>query len=326
LTDGKTPFDVRPPWPGAKQTGRRLAFARWLVRPDHPLTPRVAVNRIWKHHFGTGIVRSLANFGKAGMPPTHPELLDWLARQFVAQGWSIKGLHRAIMTSATYRQSSAVAPDRVAIDPDNSLYSRMPLVRLDAEALYDTLLRVAGRLDETPFGPSDAVETHPDGLVTSVGTPRGWRRLVYVRQARKQILTHAENFDYPPMNPNCVERRDSIVVLQALQMMNAGLVQDLAGQFAARARRASERGLPHRARADADRGRAATWNRNACTAGRAVGQTAGQRSSSQRAGDLLPCDHEFGRVPVRGLTPPDRAMRSRPIFGFVVTRAQAGRL
>ena len=112
LTDGKTPFDVKPPWPGAKKTGRRLAFARWLTQPDHPLTARVAVNRLWKHHFGTGIVKTLGNFGKAGTPPTHPELLDWLAREFVRRGWSLKAMHRLMMTSATYRQSSAVTPEQ----------------------------------------------------------------------------------------------------------------------------------------------------------------------------------------------------------------------
>ena len=121
LTDGKTPFEVKPPWPGAKKTGRRLAFARWLTRPDHPLTARVAVNRLWKHHFGAGIVKTLGNFGKAGTPPTHPELLDWLAREFVRQGWSLKAMHRLMMTSATYRQSSAVTADREKLDPDNTL-------------------------------------------------------------------------------------------------------------------------------------------------------------------------------------------------------------
>ncbi|MBX9584569.1 MAG: PSD1 and planctomycete cytochrome C domain-containing protein [Gemmataceae bacterium] len=110
LTDGKTPFEVKPPWPGATQTGRRLAFARWLSRPDHPLTARVAVNRLWKHHFGTGIVASLGNFGKAGTPPTHPELLDWLAGEFVRRGWSMKAMHKLIATSTTYRQSSAATP------------------------------------------------------------------------------------------------------------------------------------------------------------------------------------------------------------------------
>src|SRR6185369_4199022 len=119
LTDGKTPLDVKPPWPGAKKTGRRLAFARWIVRPDHPLTARVAVNRIWKQHFGTGIVKTLGNFGKAGAPPSHPELLDWLAREFVRQGWSIKAMHRLLMTSAAYRQSSARNAGLEKIDPEN---------------------------------------------------------------------------------------------------------------------------------------------------------------------------------------------------------------
>src|SRR5207244_3481214 len=105
------------------------------------------VNRIWKHHFGVGIVKTLGNFGKAGAPPTRRELLDWLAQEFIRQGWSLKGMHRLMMTSATYRQCSAVTPDRKKRDPDNALWSRMPLTRLDAEALYDTLLLVAGRLD-----------------------------------------------------------------------------------------------------------------------------------------------------------------------------------
>jgi hypothetical protein len=237
LTDGKTPFEVRPPWPGAKQTGRRLALARWLTQPDHPLTARVAVNRLWKHHFGAGIVKTLGNFGKAGAPPTHPELLDWLAREFVRQGWNFKAMHRLMMTSATYRQSSAVTSDRDKLDPDNALLSRMPLVRLGAEALYDTLLLVAGRLDETPFGPADAVHVRGDGLVTPAGSARGWRRLLYVRQARKQLPTHLENFDYPQMSPNCLERRDSTVAPQALHLMNNGMVQELAGHFARRVRR-----------------------------------------------------------------------------------------
>jgi hypothetical protein len=237
LTDGKTPFEVKPPWPGAKKTGRRLAFARWLIRPDHPLTARVLVNRLWKHHFGTGIVKTLGNFGKAGAPPSHPELLDWLAREFVQRGWSLKAMHRLMMISATYRQSSAVTPERQKHDPDNALYSRMPLVRLDAEALYDTLLLVAGRLDERRFGPADAVEARPDGLVTPAGSARGWRRLIYVRQSRKQLPTHLENFDYPQMNPNCVERRDSTVAPQALHLMNNAMVHRLAEQFAVRVHR-----------------------------------------------------------------------------------------
>lgn len=234
LTDGKTPFEVKPPWPGAKQTGRRLAFAKWLTQPDHPLTARVQVNHLWKHHFGMGIVKTLGNFGKTGAPPTHPELLDWLAREFVRQGWSLKAMHRLMMTSATYRQSSAVTANQEKIDPENSLISRMPLVRLDAEALYDSLLLVAGRLDESRFGPPDAVTVRGDGLVTPVGTERGWRRLIYVRQARKQLATHLENFDFPQMNPNCIERRDSLVAPQALHLMNNRMVYQLAEHFASR--------------------------------------------------------------------------------------------
>jgi hypothetical protein len=237
LTDGKTPFDVKPPWPGAKKTGRRLGFARWLTRPEHPLTARVVVNRLWKHHFGTGVVKTLGNFGRAGTPPTHPELLDWLAGEFVRQGWSLKALHRLMMTSATYRQTSAVTRGQERLDPENVLCSRMPFVRLDAEALYDTLLLVAGRLDERRFGPADAVQLRPDGLVTPTGSVRGWRRLIYVQQSRKQMATHLETFDYPQMNPNCIERRDSTVATQALHLMNNGMVHHLAEQLAQRVSR-----------------------------------------------------------------------------------------
>ena len=236
LTDGKTPFPVKPPWPNAKKTGRRLAFARWVTDLNHPLTSRVMVNRLWQHHFGKGIVKSLDNFGKNGVPPTHPELLDWLAQEFVQKKWSMKAMHRLMMTSAAYRQTSSVTPDLEKTDPDNAWYSRMPLVRLDAEALYDTLLFVSGRLDENRFGPADAVKARPDGLVTPVGTERGWRRLIYVQHLRKLLPTHLENFDYPQMNPNCVERRESVVVLQALQLTNTGMVHELAEQFARRVR------------------------------------------------------------------------------------------
>ncbi len=245
LTDGKTPFEVKPPWPGAKKTGRRLAFARWLIEPNHPLTARVTVNRLWKHHFGTGIVKTLGNFGKTGMPPTHPELLDWLALEFVRQGWSLKSVHRLMMTSTTYRQGSTVSEQQEKLDPTNDLYSRMPLTRLDAEALYDTLLMVAGRLDENRFGPADAVQVRPDGLVTPSGTPRGWRRLIYVQQFRKQIPTNLEVFDFPQMNPNCIERRDSTVAPQALYLMNNSMVRELAEQFA---RRVQAEAGPNRAK------------------------------------------------------------------------------
>ena len=236
LTNKQAPFVVKPPWPGAKKSGRRLAFAKWLTDPGHPLTARVMVNRIWKHHFGQGIVTTLDNFGKAGARPTHPELLDWLVVEFVRSGWSIKHMHRLMLTSSVFRQRSEVTPRLERLDPENRLLSRMPLKRLEAEALRDTLLFVSGRLDERPFGPADQVKARGDGLVTSVGTDRGWRRSIYVLQRRTQIPTLLENFDLPPMSPNCVERSESVVAPQALHLLNNGFVHRLAEFFAQRIR------------------------------------------------------------------------------------------
>jgi hypothetical protein len=195
------------------------------------------VNRIWKHHFGNGLVKTLDNFGRAGARPTHPELLDFLAVELVRSGWSIKAMHRSMVTSAAYRQSSAVTPTLQRLDPENAWYGRMPMQRLDAEQLYDGMLLAAGRLDESPFGPADAVVVRPDGLVTPAGTSRGWRRGLYVQQQRKSLATHLEAFDFPQMNPNCVQRRNSTVATQALYLMNNGMVEQLAGELARRVTR-----------------------------------------------------------------------------------------
>jgi hypothetical protein len=130
-----------------------------------------------------------------------------------------------------------VTADRLRLDPDNALYSRMPLRRLDAEELYDTLLLAAGRLDETRYGPPDAVDVRADGLATPQGTARGWRRSVYVRQQRKGLPSLLETFDLPQMNPNCLERRNANVPTQALHLMNDARVEDLAAQLGRRVRR-----------------------------------------------------------------------------------------
>ncbi|PYV36368.1 MAG: hypothetical protein DMG06_30890 [Acidobacteria bacterium] len=237
LTDGKTPFEVQPPWPGSSKTGRRLALARWLIRQNHPLTARVMVNRIWQHHFGTGIVKTLANFGNTGARPTHPELLDWLASEFVRQGWSIKSMHRLMMTSSTYRQQSTVTPVLEKMDPENLLLSRMPLKRMEAEVLNDTLLLISGRLDETPYGVPEPVLVRDDGLVTPIETEKGMRRSIYVAQRRTDLPTILENFDLPPMSPNCVERNVSTVAPQALHLMNNAIIHRLAEAFAGRVKK-----------------------------------------------------------------------------------------
>ena len=234
LTHGDTAIVNRLSTDQAPGTGRRLALARWLTQPEHPLTSRVIANRIWKHHFQHGIVTTLDNFGRAGARPTHPELLDWLATELIDSGWSIKHLHRVIMTSATYRQQSKVTQAHLKADPDNIWLSRMPLKRLDAEMLRDALLSVSDRLRLTPFGPADPVEARSDGLVISMPTQGSWRRSVYVIQRRTQPLTILGTFDRPQMNPNCVERMNSTVAPQALHLLNNKMIHELSVAFAGR--------------------------------------------------------------------------------------------
>ncbi len=233
LTDGRTPFVVTPPWPGAPKTGARLALARWLVRPDHPLTTRVWVNRLWQHHFGTGIVATPDNFGRSGAAPTHPELLDWLARQLVARGWRSKAIHRLILMSSTYRQSSRVTPELDRRDPANALLSRMPVTRLDAEALRDAILFVAGRLDPARYGPPELLFVRHDGMVL---TPGRERRSVYLQQRRATVHTMLDLFDYPQMGPNCTQRATTAVAPQALYLLNNTLIRTLADALAGRVR------------------------------------------------------------------------------------------
>ncbi len=242
-------FQVKPPWQGASKTGRRLAFARWLTSSRHPLTSRVIVNRIWKHHFGRGIVATLDNFGSAGAAPTHPELLDWLAVEFEESGWSFKHLHRLLLMSNTYRQTSRVADDVMRRDPDGVLYSRMPLRRLEAEAIRDALVAVTGRLDAKMFGPAVGVQVEDDGLIVAPPGPDGARRSVYVLQRRTQTPTLLESFDLPQMTPQCVERAESIVVSQALHLFHDKTVSELARSFASRVQ--AEVGADQRAQIEA---------------------------------------------------------------------------
>lgn len=235
LTDGKTPFYFENPFPnGSKKTGRRLAFAKWLTNKNHPTTARTFVNRVWNHHFGKGLVSTVENFGTMGSKPTHPELLDWLALKFMSDGWSIKALHRTIMTSNTYKQSSEVSPLLKRLDPENQYYSRMPMRRLDAEALRDSILFVSGRLDLKAGGIPDPVSVGPEGEVNVKPLPnQKWRRSIYAQYRRTEIPTLLDTFDYPQMGPNCFERTVSTVSPQALLLLNNQQIRELSKSLAA---------------------------------------------------------------------------------------------
>lgn len=236
LTDGRTVFEYQAPFPdGTKKTGRRLAFAEWLTSKQHPTTARVMVNRVWHHHFGKGLVKTLENLGVMGAKPTHPELLDWLAVEFMANHWSMKELHRQIMTSQTYQQTSRVGQAAMQLDPENQLYSRMPLRRMDAETLRDSLLFVSDRLDLNGGGIPDPVEVDPTGEVKIKPTPdHRWRRSLYAQYRRTEIPTLLDTFDYPQMGPNCFERSISTVSPQALLLLNNQRVHELAQYFSDR--------------------------------------------------------------------------------------------
>ena len=222
LSDGLEPYDLEPlPW----SSGRRLALAKWLVQPNHPLTARVMVNRVWQHYFGRGIVQTVGNFGRTGSPPSHPELLDWLAVELVERGWSLKSLHRLILTSTAYRQSSRSDEARQQRDFDNLLLSRFPMRRLDADAIRDSVLKVSHRLDLKPFGPADEIEVMDDGEVVVKDTRHGQRRSIFVQQRRSKPVTILESFDAPQLKPNCLQRTKSTVASQALQMMNSEMLR-----------------------------------------------------------------------------------------------------
>ena len=232
LTDGESEFVAKRPFENSPSTGRRLTLAEWTTDKSHPLTARVMVNRIWKSHFQHGIVKTLDNFGVNGTKPTHPELLDWLAVEFMESGWSIKHIHRLILTSATYRQSSLVTEQQQMLDPENKWLSRMPMRRMDAEMLRDSLISLAGVRRDHQFGPADPIASRADGLVTSSPVNDTWRRSVYVLHRRTQMPTLLTSFDRPRMSPNCVERTESTVAPQALHLMNNQQVKIWATQFA----------------------------------------------------------------------------------------------
>ncbi|HUQ93575.1 MAG TPA: PSD1 and planctomycete cytochrome C domain-containing protein [Bryobacteraceae bacterium] len=234
LDDPSHPFQLPEPGSGAKSSGRRLAFAEWLMRPGHPLTARVMVNRIWAHHFGAGIVPTLDNFGRSGDEPSNPMLLDWLATEFVRQGWSIKAMHRMMMTSAAYRQSSGVRPDGVSADPANKLLWRMNPRRVEAEVLRDSILAVAGALDLTMFGEPVKSEKKPSGEIVPEHDGQPGRRSIYLVVRRSAPQTLLNVLGAPVMEINCTRRATYNGASQALAMMNGEFVSAQAEQFARR--------------------------------------------------------------------------------------------
>ena len=196
----------------ATSTGRRLAFARWVANADNPLTARVAMNHLWLRHFGRGIVPTTADFGRNGRPPSHPKLLDWLAAEFAAQGWSMKAMHRLMVTSSTYRQASTPDDDSASTDPDNVYLWRMNSRRIEAEAVRDNLLYVSGDLDLAMGGPDI---DHKLGLTSR-------RRSIYLRLAAEKEVEFLKIFDGPSVT-ECYERKPSVVPQQALALANSEL-------------------------------------------------------------------------------------------------------
>jgi hypothetical protein len=233
------PVNVAPKDPSLPTSGRRLAFARHLTSGRHPLVARVLVNRFWMHHFGRGLVGSVGDFGVQGEAPSHPELLDWLAAEFMDGGWSLKPFHRLVMNSATYKQSSVRRPEAERVDAANELLWRMNIRRLEAEAIRDATLAVTGKLNPQRFGEPVGVAEDANAQVI-IGKPEAasdgaeFRRSVYVQQRRSAQPWQLAVFDAPQMEPNCEARNLSTVAPQSLLMMNSGFVVAQSRAFARR--------------------------------------------------------------------------------------------
>ena len=242
------------PRPDGRTSGRRLALAEWIASRDNPLTARVMANRIWHHHFGRGIVRTLDNLGRMGDAPTHPELLDYLAVEFMDRGWSVKEMHRLLMTSEAYRMASAHEDaDSRAADPENRLLWQYRPQRLEAEALRDAIMTVSGAIDLTvggqpvfPHVPQELLLAARNGYWDNQEDgPDVWRRSVYVFRRRSLSFPFFETFDLPDQNQTAAARNVSTVATQALTLMNNEFVLNQARLFAER--------LEHAAPGDVDR-------------------------------------------------------------------------
>ncbi|MEJ7606983.1 MAG: DUF1553 domain-containing protein [Bryobacteraceae bacterium] len=229
--------------------GRRITLAKWIASPDNPLTARVMVNRIWQHHFGAGIVRTPSDFGINGERPTHPELLDWLAVSFMESGWDVKAMHKLILLSNTYAQT-AENPASAKADPENKLVSRFNRMRLEAEAIRDSVLFASDRLNTAKGGPSVFPPLPADladfarygrtgGLMWEPNEKEedARRRSIYIFQRRSLPLPMMAAFDALPFAESCDRRSSTTTPIQALSMMNGNLMQEEADQLARRIER-----------------------------------------------------------------------------------------
>lgn len=225
--------------PDAPEQQRRIALARWIASPENPLTPRVLVNRIWQHHFGTGIVQTPSDFGNNGVRPTHPELLDFLANRFIATGYSMKSVHRHILLSATYQQSSAPRPDALAADAACRFLWRYPPRRLEAEPIRDSILAVSGALDLTMGGPGWSAFQDNTNYVR-VYNPRDdwgppqWRRAIYQTVVRMRVDGVFGAFDCPDAGQVAPKRTVSTTALQALNLFNSTFIMQQSDRLARR--------------------------------------------------------------------------------------------
>ncbi len=227
----------------AGENATRLDLARWLVSRENPLTARVAVNRIWQEFFGRGLVRTSEDFGTQGEKSSHPELLDWLASEFVDNGWSMKRLEKTIVMSAAYRQSSNIRPDLEAVDPENALIARQSRLRLPAELIRDQALAASGLLNGViggrsikPPQPKGVAELSYAGNVKwreSIGADR-FRRGMYIHYQRTAPYPQLANFDEPDSNVSCTRRRRSNTPLQALNLLNDPVFYETAQALAKR--------------------------------------------------------------------------------------------
>ncbi|WP_020472004.1 DUF1553 domain-containing protein [Zavarzinella formosa] len=227
-------FEIPAKEASLPSSGRRLAWAKHLTDGTHPLFGRTMANRLWLNHFGRGIVDTPGEFGRLGQPPTHPELLDWLATELPRLGWSQKKFHKLLMTSTVYRQSSRREPLKDAIDGGNTLYGRFSVRRLEAEAVRDRMLMVNGRLDRTMFGPSVGIVEDAAG---QVGTPDDKpRRSVYLQARRSKPVAFLTTFDAPGGELSCERRNAMTSAPQSLMLMNGEFVRKQAAQLAAKAK------------------------------------------------------------------------------------------